>query len=235
MAVSHKYAQVRWLLLIGLLLVILKSSYDLITHPVIVSTAGEQALVYLTLFVLALLIYGWFALFRIRASTASERIALQQGTLWGLLCGSAWIFEVVVANLAVVQPGWLYLALYYCSAFTAYLLPGVASMLAAWRTTRMAPGLQAGLLCGICGGLMTFLAAIALSAPFLKAAQYDPQTIYEFQHSGLPDITTYVIGDFLASMIAHLWIGLITGLLLGVVGAALGKALATPRSDTRSV
>ncbi len=77
---------------------------------------------------------------------------------------------------------------------------------------------------------MIFLASIVPSTLLLQAGQYDPQTIREFQHSGPPDLKTYIVGDHLAGMIAHLWIGLLTGLVLGIIGDLIGKVVAGPRA-----
>jgi hypothetical protein len=185
MVAHHTSILVRWFLLVSLCLVVLDLSIDLITHPAVVTTAGIQLPIYFLLFALAILIYGWFALFRTRAASADERIALQRGTFWGLLCGGVWIIELLVANLLGPQLGWLNLVLYYGSARTGYLLPGLAGLLAAWESGRIKSGLQAALLTGIFGGLMIFLASIALFPLFQGAP--DPQTIREFQHSGLPN------------------------------------------------
>jgi hypothetical protein len=179
--------------------------------------------VYLLLLVAALLIYGWVALFRTHGATASGRIVLQEGSIFGLLCGGVWILELLTANVLGPHLGSLNLVLSYSFVFLAYLLPGLAGLRAAFRAGRLGSGLEAGLLCGMCGGLMIFLAAIIIPALFLGTGPSDPQTIREFQHSGLPDITTFLVGDFLAGLIAHLWIGLLTGLGLGVIGGVLGK------------
>lgn len=221
---------IRWFFIVGLLLVGLWTSFDLITHPAVVATAGQQAPVYFLLFVFASVIYSWFALFRTRSVAAEARIALQWGISWGLLCGGVWIIELLVANLLGPQFGRLYFVLYYGSALTGYLLPGLASLLTAWHTGHIKSGLQAGLLTGMCGGLMIWLVAIALDPLFLGVGQHDPQIIRAFEHSGLPDITTYLVGHTLAGLIVHLWLGLLTGFFLGVIGGALGKALTRSRN-----
>jgi hypothetical protein len=230
--IVHPSLLVRWSLLTALLVLLLKVGGELLAYPAVVTTAGAQAPIYLILFGLAILMYGWFALFRTKASTPAEGIALQQGTFWGLLCGLVWVIELLAANVVNPQVGQFSLVLYYGSALAGYLLPGLASLLTAWRTRRIALGLQASLLCGMCGGLAIFLASLVLSAFFLHVGQSDPQTIQEFQRSGLPDIATYIVGDYLAGMIAHLWIGLITGSFLGVLGGAIGKAILLPEKAT---
>jgi hypothetical protein len=227
MTMLAAYVSIRWLLLGSLLLLIVAVGAALIVYPAVVTTAGSAALVYLGLFALAILIYGWVVLINIRAATDAGRIAVRQGSRWGLLCGGAWTIELIVANLLGPQPGELQLLLYYGSTSVATLLPGLAALLAAQRAGRLSAGLQAGLLCGMCGAVGIFLATITLAPLLLAAGVHDPQTLREFGRSGLPDLTTFMIGDYLAGMIAHLWIGLITGLLLGMVGGAIGKALTT--------
>lgn len=39
------------------------------------------------------------------------------------------------------------------------------------------------------------------------------------------------MGDYLTGMIAHLWIGLLTGLAFGSLGGLLGKAAAAGRAE----
>ncbi|WP_220198807.1 hypothetical protein [Ktedonospora formicarum] len=182
-------------------------------------------MVYLLLAVLALLIYGWFALFLTRRGTTDERVALHQGLVWGLLCGGAWAIELLVANLPLVPSKQLTFVLYESMAWLGFLLPMLPSLLAGWQTKRIGPGLQAGVLCGMLGGLIIFFTWLLFSALLFQAGLRDPQTIAEFRHSGLSDITTYMISDWLAALIGHLWIGLITGLLLGILGGAVGKGV----------
>src|SRR5689334_1064301 len=90
---------VRWLLLGSLVLVTLAVGVALSIYPAVVTTAGNAALVYLGLFVLAMMIYGWVALTRTRTTTPEQRIAVWQGSRWGLLCGGVWTVELIVANL----------------------------------------------------------------------------------------------------------------------------------------
>jgi hypothetical protein len=231
MTFQHRYGLARWFLLPGLLVVIGKSAVDLITHPLVMTTAGEEGIVYLVLFLLVLLLYGGFALFRTRAATPDEQIALQQGMRLGLVCGGVWIFEVLVANVIGPELGPLQLVCYYGSTWIALLLPGLAAGLSARQSGQIRTGLHAGLLTGMCGGLILFLVVSLLLSPLLAgSSQPDAQTMYEFHRSGLPDLQTFLLGDWLAAMIAHLWIGVITGFLLGMIGGAVGKALAQPVS-----
>ncbi|HEX7737188.1 MAG TPA: hypothetical protein VF458_20250 [Ktedonobacteraceae bacterium] len=215
----------RWSLITALLLLILTVVIEVISFPTVITTAGVQATVYLILFVLALFIYSWFALFHTRAATRAAQIALQTGTLWGLFCAAAWVIELLVANVIRPGGGSFYLVLYDGSAFTGFLLPGLASFLAAVRSRQFQAGLQAGVLTGMLGAVAIFLAFFLFSTLLLQTGQSDPQTLREFAQSGLPDLKTYIIGDYLAGMIAHLWIGLATGFFLGLLGGLGGKVL----------
>lgn len=229
------YPLVRWFFLACLTFTLLVVGYDLANYPAVVTTARSEAGIYLVLFALAIYIYGWFALYQTRAqvSAGNRHIALRYGIILGLFCGGAWIFEILVANVWGPGLGSLNVVFYFGSTLIGAFLPGLAGLLAGWRTRLVASGLQAGLLTGMCGGLILFLTVTApLSMLLVDAGQRDPQSINEFQRSGLPDIQTFLVGDYLAAMIAHLWIGLITGLFLGTIGGALGKALAPLQSNT---
>ena len=224
--VRHTYAPIRWFFISSLTLVILKVCADLLAYPAVITTAGGLALTYLLLFALALLIYSWFALVRTR-DAASPRIALQQGTVWGLLCGGAWMIELSVANLNPLAPqlGWLFRLIYASATGLGFLLPGLAGMLVAWRSKQLHSGIEAGLLCGMLGGLVIFLTYTTLSVLLLHVGQQDPQIVQEFQRSGLTDLSTYIVGDYLAAMVAHLWIGLLTGVGFGALGSVIGIGL----------
>jgi hypothetical protein len=225
-------ASIRWFFCISLTLVVLKVGADLLAFPGVVSAADAQALIYLGLFALALLLYAGFALVWVR-DAASQAIALQQGTVWGCLCGAAWMIELSVANLGwmVPQLSWLFGLLYAGSASLGFLLPGVAGLWAAWRARQLRAGIEAGLLCGMLAGLVLFLTYSALSTLLLQVGQQDPQIVREFQRSGWTDLPTYIVGDYLAAMVAHLWIGLLSGVGFGVLGSSLGIGFVTIQRD----
>ena len=82
---------IRWSLITALLLLIITVAMEVISSPTVITTAGVQAPVYLILFVLALLIYGWFTLFRTRVATRAAQVALQTNrkTPSRLLCNGS--------------------------------------------------------------------------------------------------------------------------------------------------
>jgi len=216
-------AAIRWFFAISLTLVALKVCADLLAFPGVVSATRLPALIYLGLFVVALLLYAGFAL-RWVGDTAAQAIALQQGAVWGCMCGAAWMIELSVANLGWLVPhlGGLFGLLYAGSASLGFVLPGMAGLGAAWQTRQLRVGIEAGALCGMLAGLVLFLSYSALSGLLLQVGQHDPQIVREFQRSGIPNLPTYIVGDYLAAMIAHLWIGLLTGVGFGALGSSLG-------------
>ena len=217
-----------WVLAGALLALLASIGAAIAAHPAVVSAETGPATGYLVVLAAAVLTYGAIILFGLRPAASG----LREGWWCGLGCGAAWIVELLVAN--VIRPSanppflWLYSALYFGSSLVALLLPGLAGLLAARRASSLTAGLRAGLLCGMCGGLIIFLGALALSAVLIPAGYRDPQTVQEFQRSGLPDLTTYIVGDYLAGMIMHLWIGLVSGLLFGLIGGLLGQRLSRP-------
>ncbi len=225
-------ASIRWFFAISLTMVVLKVSADLLAFPGVVSATSMQALIYLGLFVVALLLYAGFALLWVR-DTAAQAIALQQGTVWGCICGAAWMIELSVANLGwmVPQLGWLFGLLYAGSASLGFLLPGMAGLWAAWQARQLRVGIEAGALCGMLAGLVMFLSYSALSVLLLQVGQHDPQIVREFQRSGITNLPTYIVVDYLAAMIAHLWIGLLTGVGFGMLGSGLGIGFAHIERD----
>jgi hypothetical protein len=225
-------APIRWFFGISLTILVLKVSADLLAFPDIVSAAGTQALIYLGLFVVALLLYAGFALVWVR-DTAAEAIALQQGTGWGCVCGAAWMIELSVANLGwmVPQLGWLFSLLYAGSTSLGFLLPAVAGVRAAWQARQLRSGIEAGALCGMFAGLVMFLTYSALSVLLLQVGQHDPQIVREFHRSRLTDLPTYIVGDYLAAMVAHLWIGVLTGVGVGALGSSVGIGFAHIERD----
>jgi|SRR5579859_2333546 len=218
-----------WLLAGALLALIASISAAIAAHPAVVTAEAGPATGYLVVLAAAVLAYGAITVLGMRPAASG----LSEGWWCGLACGAAWIVEVLVAN--VIRPAaeppflWLYMTLYFGSSLVALLLPGLAGLLAARRAGSLRAGLRAGLLCAMCGGLIIFLGTLALSAVLIPAGYRDPQTVQEFQRSGLPDLTTYIVSDYLAGMTMHLWIGLVSGLLFGLLGGLLGQRLARPR------
>lgn len=222
----------QWGLLGSLLFLVAGAIAAIAAHPAVVTAEPGAAAFYLTLFGLAVVVYGALSLVGTRAAAANGSLRIGLGL--GLACAAAWTVELIAANLilapAAPQGRWLYSALYFGSSAVAVFLPGLAGLLAARQAGRVGAGtfkagVQAGLLCGLCGGLGIFLASFVLSGLLISAGHLDPQTVREFQHSGLPDLNTYIVSDYLAGMIAHLWIGLITGLLLGALGSVVGTTV----------
>lgn len=214
----------------GIGLIVLKVASDLLAYPAALTGEEPQALIALVLLGFALLLYGWIASGRPHLDSASMPIALRLGITLGLLCGTAWVLELGIANLNLLDPAHdrLVQVLYFGTTATGMLLPALAALLTARQTRQVRAGIVAGLRCGTLGGLLIFLAYTAMATLLLRAGQHDPQTLREFQRSGLSDLPTFMVGDYLAAMIAHLWIGLITGVVGGAVGGLFGQIMPRP-------
>jgi len=214
----------------GVGLILLKVASDLLAYPTALTGEEPQTLIALALLGLALLLYGWIASGRPHLDSASMPIALRLGTILGLLCGAAWILELGIANLNLLDPAHDRPAqvLYFGTTAAGMLLPVLAALLAARQTRQRRAGIVAGLRCGTLGGLLIFLAYTAMATLLLQAGQQEPQTLREFQRSGLANLPTFIVGDYLAAMIAHLWIGLITGLVGGAIGGLFGQIMPRP-------
>jgi hypothetical protein len=219
----------RWSMLGCVLLFLAMVAVEVVTHPQVLATAGATGTAYAVLLVTACAIYTWFAWSQTRPVTSSRLISVRHGTTWGLLCGLAWAMEFWVANHPSFYLGQLARFLYRSTALCGSLLPVVPALLTGWQTRRVGPSLLAGLFCGMIGGLTIFLAALAFTFFFPRALYEDPQMIAEFERSGLPDMETYVVGDMMAALIAHLWIGLMTGSVLGLIGG-VAETLIAPRT-----
>ncbi len=220
----QNYPWIRWLFIASLALLAFYTALTVVRYPALVAADAGQAIFYLGLLVVALSLYAGFAW--AQTGSASAQVSLQHGLGWGFLCGGAWILELLVGNLIGPQLGQSNLVFYFGSAFVGYLLPGLAAFLAAKQANKIQAGIAAGLWCGMLGSLSIFLVSILLSGLLTTAGQTDPQTLREFQRSGQADLMAYIAGDYLAGMIAHLWIGLTTGLIFGALGGVLGKGVA---------
>ncbi len=71
----------RWLFLAGLILILLKVGYDLLSYPAVLGTAGSEGVIYLALLAVIFAIYGTFVFYvaRARTTTANAKDAYKTG------------------------------------------------------------------------------------------------------------------------------------------------------------
>ena len=99
--------------------------------------------------------------------------------------------------------------------------------MAARSTNDVRVGIAAGLWTGLVGALIFLVVGMAGTYAAAAAGRLSPTdayTIRAFQQSGLPDLTTYAVGDDLGGSIMLLvWIPLLS-LAIGAIGGALGTS-----------
>ena len=87
------------------------------------------------------------------------------------------------------------------------------------RTGRGRAAWQAGLFCGLVSGVIVyaFSAIMTLSTLPILASRSDYRAQVASSHA--PDMNTYLVGDILAAVAAHLVINVVLGLVGGGIGA----------------
>ncbi len=84
-------------------------------------------------------------------------------------------------------------------------------------------GARAGLRVGAAIGLSGFIVILAVTYLSTGSVAADPVYAAEFRASGASDLTTYAVGETMASAVHQLWIGPATGALLGAFGGAFTR------------
>jgi hypothetical protein len=196
--------------------------YGVVRYPGAVGDPWDPVLVLLSVVLAAMLTgYVWLALVPPRAATSHIVVVRRYGLVGGLLVGGLPVAGGVAAEFGYGKPlaGWSWLAA---------ALAAVAGGALAGRSSGAArAGLEAGLWTGLVGALI--LLVVGMSATYAAAGAgrlipSDASTIGAFQDSGLPDVTTYAVGDNLGGSIMLLvWIPLLS-VAVGAVGGALGAS-----------
>jgi len=186
-------------------------------YPAIFRLPGAGVVMAVT--VVALLGYAACGAWALRHPSAGQRT----GLAWGTLAAAMWATEVWAGGPAKLS--------YSAEQVTGltFLLLAVAATVAAGilaaariRTTRAA--WQAGLFSGVVSGvaLYAFGVIMTLSTLPILASRSDYRA--QFAHSHAPDIATYLVGDVLAAVTAHLIINLFLGLAGGGLGALIARS-----------
>jgi hypothetical protein len=145
-------------------------------------------------------------------------VGYQTGLIWGALAGAMWSAEIWCGGPAKLSYpaeqalGTMFVLLAVAATITAGVLAGA-------RTRRAGSAWQAGLFSGLASGIAVYAFAVIMTLCTLPilASRSDYQAAFARSHT--PDMNTYLIGDILAAVAAHLAINLILGLLGGGIGA----------------
>jgi hypothetical protein len=146
---------------------------------------------------------------------------------WGTLGGAMWSAEIWCGGPAKLShrleqaAGALFVVL----ALAATVTGGIR---AAIRFRRAGPAWQAGLFSGLISGLFVYIFAVIMTLATLPILGSRSDYQAQFTHSHAPEMGTYLVGDILGAVAAHLVINLIAGL----AGAGLGILIAGPAQPT---
>jgi hypothetical protein len=196
--------------------------YGVVRYPGAVGDPWAPVLILLSVVLAATLTgYTWMALVPRQAATSHLVVARRHGLVGGLVVGGLPVAGSAAAEFGYGKPltGWSWLA--------AAVVAVAGGALAGRSSGDARVGLEAGLWTGLVGALV--LLVVGMSATYAAAAAgrlipTDASTIRAFQASGLPDLTTYVVGDHLGGSIMLLvWIPLLS-VAFGALGGALGAS-----------
>jgi hypothetical protein len=207
-------------ILSGLLLCVSMLAFSLYRYPVFL-----EATSFLVLALAGVLWYAYAAVRWTHAKSGEDAVILNQGMKWGLAIGSAFVVEVVLANL--VTPHKLGARIGVLAAAVAVVLPFIAGAINAVRTGRVRSGMRVGFWSGVISGLMTFVA--------LAAAGYIVALIPGLPGAEMPangagteaELERHNVGEYMAAAINHLvGVGAVFCSVAGAVGGALGILVA---------
>jgi hypothetical protein len=198
-----------------------------IRYPDVLDGGLDTAL-YLAVLAVGLTVTVAAALVGTRLGGRSWRGAMRYGCRWGLLFGSLWVVEMVIANLGYGLGDWAVVP-YFAATWAVWLLTAFAGAAAASRYRQVWAGTLVGAWSGLVGGLIGLITMVALALAAMPVLRRDPQNMDEFRDA--TDLSTAIAGDFLAAGINHLvLVGLIASSFLATVGAAI--ALVAKRDRT---
>jgi hypothetical protein len=186
-------------------------------YPAILQLPGAGPVLAVT--VIMLLGYAAGGAWALRHPSPGHGVAL----VWGTLGGAMWSAEIWCGGPAKLSHSLEQAlgALFVVLALAATVTGGI---LAAVRFRRAGPAWQAGLFSGLISGLFVYIFAVDMTLATLPilASRGDYQA--QFAHSHAPDMATFLVGDILAAVAAHLVINLVVGLAGGGLGVLIARA-----------
>jgi hypothetical protein len=216
-----------WLLLIAVGVDAAVTGYSLLRYPG--NLDDPAAPVYLI--ALGAILAGYVALagWALRRPVAGRGL----GALFGLAAAAAWSIEIWAGGPADFGRT-AEKAVGATFALLAVALTVAAGIVAGLRIRRPGAAAQAGLFAGLVSGATLFGVAVVMTLASLGtlAARDDYRQQFATSRSHLPDIATFLVGDIIAAVIAHLFINVV----LGMLGAGLGALAAKvpPLGDART-
>ena len=190
-------------------------------YPAIFRLSGAGVVMAVT--VVLLLGYAACGAWALRRPSAGQGT----GLAWGALAAAMWSAEIWAGGPAKLSyaaeqvTGLTFLLLAVAATIAAGILAAtqIRTARAAWQA-----GLFAGLVSGI--ALYAFGVIMTLSTLPILASRSDYRA--QFAHSHAPNIATFLLGDILAAVSAHLIINLFLGLAGGGLGALIARGRQAP-------
>jgi hypothetical protein len=151
------------------------------------------------------------------------------GLLWGAVAGAMWSAEIWCGGPARL-PHAAEKALGAAFALLAVIATATAGVRAA-RAGRAAAW-QAGLFSGLISGVVVYAFGVIMTLSALPILGSRGDYLAEFARSQAPNMATFLVGDILAAVAAHLLINLALGLVGGGIGAATVSSAGRETSRT---
>lgn len=195
-----------------------------VRYPAILQLPGAGPVLAVT--VIMLLGYAAGGAWALKHPSPGHGVAL----VWGTLGGAMWSAEIWCGGPAKLSHS-LEQALGALFVVLALATTAGGGVRAALRFRQAGPAWQAGLFSGLISGLFLYVFAVTMTLATLPtlASRRDYQD--QFAHSHAPDLATYLVGDILAAVAAHLVINLVVGL----AGAGLGVLIARTTQPAATV
>lgn len=205
-----------WVLLLGAVAVGALVAFTVWRYPGSLDDGGAP--VYLVLLGVVLSGYLGCAGWGVRRPLAGQ----SGGVVIGLVAGVMWSVEIWAGGPAMLG----HAAEQTVGGTFALLAVGVTVAAGVWvgvRARNRGAAVRAGLFAGLTSGVVVFLAGTTMTLASLHTLGTRSDYQHQFAGSHAPDMATFLTGDILAAVIAHLVINVI----LGMIGAAIGALIAT--------
>lgn len=174
--------------------------------------------VVLTLTSVALLGYAVCGGWALRRPSASHRI----GLAWGVFGGAMWSAEIWCGGPAKLSHS-AEQATGATFTLLALIVTATAGVFAAVRIHQAKAAWQAALFSGLVSGVAVYAFAVIMTLSTLPILGSRSDYQAQFAHSHAPNMATYLMGDILAAVAAHLIITLAVGLVGGGLGALIAR------------
>jgi len=183
-------------------------------YPAMFQLPGASVILAFT--AITLLAYAACGLWALRSPSPGQGT----GLAWGALGAAMWSAEIWAGGPAKLSyqaeqaTGSTFLLLALAATVTAGILAAIRL-----RTVRAA--WQAGLFSGLVSGIVVYAFAVIMTLSTLPILASRSDYRAQFAHSHAPNIATFLVGDILAAVAAHLIINLVVGLIGGGLGALI--------------